>query len=132
MDRTPPPLGTPRYVGESRFLHYMPPALLSGAVVLLLLGALLPAGAVALGAIAAMARLPWRFELHADGIELGFGLHGDRYIPREHARIRADLGGAVVFPGDVRLGYPLTAGLVEHDRGRFRAVVAALGFDLVD
>ena len=132
MHRTPPDPGTPRYVGESRFLHYLPPTLLGAAVVVLLQGALLAAAVIAFAALGVMTRLPWRFELRADGIDLCFGLHGDRFIPREHARIRADLGGAVVFPANDRRGYPLTSGLVEHDRSRFRHVVSALGFDLVD
>lgn len=129
-DRYP---GLAWYTGESRFLRLIPWAFALLAAVALFNGDLFTT--VALGVPAAVVALvmPWRFEIDPTGIALFFGLGRHRYFARDTIRIRAGRGGTVVFPGSAeRLGYPLTAGLVEHDRLELRRLVLVLGFDVVD
>src|SRR5262245_2176072 len=107
----------PMYVGQSALLHRWPQALLIVAAVSVALGSLSPAIVLAVPALVAGVVLPWRFAVYAEGIDLWFSFGKRRVLARERVTVRANRGGVVVLPrGAQRLGYPLTTGLVEHDR----------------
>ena len=122
----------PMYIGESRLLRHWPQALLVLAAVSVALGNL--AAAIVFGVPAAIAgvTLPWRFAVYDHGIDLWFCFGKFRALARERVTVRANQGGVVVLPrGAQRLGYPLTTGLVEHDRLLLRDVFRFCGFDVV-
>ena len=121
----------PVFVGESRFLHYWPWAMVVVGSVPLLLGD--PAALVVffLPAIACAVLLPWRFAVFGTGIALWFGFGKRRFVARTAVRIRADRSGMVVLRrGAERFGYPLTDGLVDRHPGRLRGALVAAGYEL--
>ena len=120
------------YIGESRFLRWLPMSFAALAFVTLVVGAPGVSLFLLLLGFAMSARLPWRFEVDAEGVGLFFGLRGYRFFRREAIVLRAGLGGAALFPAHARLAYPLTAGMVEHDRTELRRRLLSLGFDVVD
>jgi hypothetical protein len=122
-----------RFVGESRFVRYLPVSFAALALVGLIRGDLLAFAIFAIPALVLTTRMPWRVEIDASGIALFFGLGGYRFFDRERVRLRAGLGGAVVMPTNpTTLGFPITTGLVERDRTELRRLAMGLGFDVVD
>jgi hypothetical protein len=121
----------PVFVGQSRFLHYWPWAMVAVGCVPLLLGN--PAALVVffLPAIVCATLLPWRFAVFGSGIALWFGFGKRRFVARTAVRIRADRSGMVVLRrGADRFGYPLTDGLVDRDPGGLRGALVAAGYEL--
>jgi hypothetical protein len=120
------------YVGQSRLLRHWPQALLLLAAVSIALGNLATAIVFGVPALLAGFALPWRFAVYDHGIDLWFCFGKFRALARERVTVRADRGGVVVLPrGAQRLGYPLTTGLVEHDRLLLRDLFRFCGFDVV-
>lgn len=127
----PTDAGPAIYVGESRFLHWWPRLMLALALLPIVVGA---SGAAALFVVPAMIAafaMPWRFAVVDHGIGLWFGFGRYRFLAKDDVTVRVGLGSAVLFrrPAE-RFGYPLTDGIVEHDRAYLRAILAAHGFRL--
>ena len=122
----------PVYVGQSQLLHHWPQAVLVLAAAAFALGSLWTAIVFGVPALIAGLALPWRFAVYSDGIALWFCFGKYRALSRERVTVRADRGGVVVLPrGAQRMGYPLTAGVVERDRLMLRDLFRVCGFDVV-
>ncbi len=121
----------PVYMGQSRLLHYWPPAMLAVALVPIASGQFLGALVFLVPALVVALVLPWRFAVLDRGIALWFGFGKVRYLAKETVTVRVGHGPTVLLPRRAeRFGYALTDGLVERRRSLLREVLTAHGFDV--
>ncbi len=134
MEHAPPTSEMhPRYVGESRFVHFWPYGMLVFALIqgltgieFLAFGVFFAVGGVLFGLV-----LPWRFVVVDEGIGLWYCFGKRRFRPKSDVTVRVGSGSSVLLrAGAERFGVPLTDGLVERRRMVLRAVLAEHGFDL--
>ena len=122
----------PIYVGQSWFLHRVPQVMLlvaAGMFVFHSLGGSLLFG---IPALVAGVGLPWRFAVYGDGLDLWFSLGRRRVLARDDVTVRVEWDSAVVFPRrPLRIGYPLTDGIVARDRPSLRNALQLCGFEIV-
>ena len=77
--------------------------------------------------------LPWRFEIHDDGIQLLFPFGRRLFLNRSIATVRVDVVGAMVYNdrfGKKWFGYPLKDGILFHpgQESLLRAAFVSRGF----
>lgn len=59
--------------------------------------------------------LPWRFEIHDEGLKLLFPFGRHLFLSRSFATVRVDVVGAMVYDGRrgrLRFGYPVVDGIL--------------------
>ena len=72
--------------------------------------------------------LPWRFEIHEDGLHLRFPFGRQLFLSRTVATVRVDVVGAMAYDdrrGKHRFGYPLMDGIL-YTPGRESKLRSAL------
>ena len=122
----------PLYVGHSWFLHRVPQLLALAAAVALVFHSVGGALLFGIPGLVAGLGLPWRFAVSADGLELWFSLGRRRVLARDDVTVRVEWDSAVAFPrGPIRIGYPLTDGIVARDRPMLRNALQLCGFEVV-
>ena len=73
--------------------------------------------------------LPWRFEVHDEGLDLWFPFGYRLFLPREVVTVRVDPSSPVAFVSSSRHGYPLPDGFVER-RQLLRTILAEHGYNV--
>jgi hypothetical protein len=123
----------PRYVGQSRFVHWWPWFMVLFGVVQVLTDRRFVGYAIlfVLAGVGFALLLPWRFVVVEEGIGLWFTFGKRRFLPKSETVVRAGLGSPVAFRGEHRrFGYPLSDGILEQKRRALTEVLEILGYRL--
>jgi hypothetical protein len=122
----------PIYVGHSWFLHRVPQLMVLLAAGLFAFDSVGAGLLFGIPGLVAGLGLPWRFAVYGDGLDLWFSLGRRRVLARDDVTVRVEWDAAVVFPrGRLRVGYPLTDGIVTRDRPALRNALQLCGFEIV-